>query len=112
MLKDEVDPSSFDRSPRPILRKLLGTKELKLVYDGDGAHVFDERDPAVNPDREESGPEDRALRPAPSDYPAFADFLVEQGIDSISLNADAILRTTLRVLEKESTLGVGPSTSR
>jgi pyruvate,water dikinase len=29
---------------------------------------------------------------APSDYPAFAQFLVEQGIDSISFNADALLK--------------------
>jgi pyruvate, water dikinase len=29
---------------------------------------------------------------APSDFPEFAQFLVEQGIDSISFNADALLR--------------------
>jgi pyruvate,water dikinase len=29
---------------------------------------------------------------APSDYPAFAQFLVKQGIDSISFNADALLK--------------------
>jgi pyruvate, water dikinase len=34
------------------------------------------------------GPQDRHLRPGPSDYPEFAQFLVEQGIDSISLNPD------------------------
>jgi pyruvate,water dikinase len=39
---------------------------------------------------------------APSDYPEFARFLVEQGIDSISLNPDAVLRTTLQVLELEA----------
>src|SRR5690606_21083343 len=38
---------------------------------------------------------------APSDYPEFARFLVDQQIDSISLNADAILSTTLTVLEME-----------
>ena len=38
---------------------------------------------------------------APSDYPDFAAFLVERGIDSISLSADALVRTTLRVLEME-----------
>ncbi len=37
----------------------------------------------------------------PSDYPEFAAFLVERGIDSISLNPDALVRTTLRVLEEE-----------
>ena len=29
---------------------------------------------------------------APSDYPEFARFLVEQGIDSISFNPDALLK--------------------
>jgi len=38
---------------------------------------------------------------APSDYPEFAQFLVEQGIDSISLNPDTVLKTTLAVLETE-----------
>jgi pyruvate,water dikinase len=42
---------------------------------------------------------------APSDYPDFAAFLVERGIDSISLNPDALARTTLRVLEVEQRLG-------
>ena len=39
---------------------------------------------------------------APSDYPEFAQFLVEQGIDSISLNPDTVLKTTLAILEKET----------
>ncbi|MEM9903623.1 MAG: phosphoenolpyruvate synthase, partial [Cyanobacteria bacterium P01_D01_bin.44] len=38
---------------------------------------------------------------APSDYPEFAQFLVEQGIDSISLNPDSVLKTTLAVAEME-----------
>ena len=38
---------------------------------------------------------------APSDYPDFAQFLVEQGIDSISLNPDTVLKTTVAILEKE-----------
>ncbi len=42
---------------------------------------------------------------APSDFPDFAAFLVERGIDSISLNADALARTMLRVVEVERTLG-------
>jgi pyruvate,water dikinase len=48
---------------------------------------------------------------APSDYPDFAAFLVARGIDSISLNADALVRTTMRVLamEKEIALRRAPS---
>ncbi|WP_287371573.1 phosphoenolpyruvate synthase [Oceanithermus sp.] len=41
---------------------------------------------------------------APSDYPEFAAFLVEKGIDSISLNPDAVLRTMSRVVEMEQKL--------
>jgi len=41
---------------------------------------------------------------APSDYPEFAHFLVEQGIDSISLNPDTVLKTTLAILEQERAL--------
>jgi pyruvate,water dikinase len=40
---------------------------------------------------------------APSDYPDFATFLVEQGIDSISLTPDAVLKTTMQILKVEST---------
>jgi pyruvate,water dikinase len=45
---------------------------------------------------------------APSDYPEFAQFLVEQGIDSISLNPDTVLKTSLAILEKERALGAVP----
>ena len=41
---------------------------------------------------------------APSDYPEFAQFLVEQGIDSISLNPDVVLKTTVTMLETEKQL--------
>jgi pyruvate,water dikinase len=39
---------------------------------------------------------------APSDYPEFAAFLVEEGIDSISLNPDAVIDTRLRVAALEA----------
>jgi len=41
---------------------------------------------------------------APSDYPEMAEFLVELGIDSISLNPDSVLKTTIHVLEVERRL--------
>jgi pyruvate,water dikinase len=41
---------------------------------------------------------------APSDYPEFAEFLVEQGIESMSLNPDTIIKTTLAVYKKEKKL--------
>ena len=42
---------------------------------------------------------------APSDYPEMAQYLVELGIDSMSLNPDAVLKTTVSVLELENRLG-------
>ena len=38
---------------------------------------------------------------APSDYPEFARFLVELGIDSISLNPDTVLKTMLEIYAEE-----------
>ena len=42
---------------------------------------------------------------APSNYPEFAAFLVEEGIDSISLNPDSFVATVRRVAEEEQRLG-------
>jgi pyruvate, water dikinase len=39
-----------------------------------------------------------------SDYPEFARFLVEQGIDSMSLNPDSALATRLHVAHLEQSL--------
>jgi pyruvate, water dikinase len=44
---------------------------------------------------------------APSDYPEFAQFLVEQGIDSISLNPDSVLKTLVKVAATEEKLQLG-----
>lgn len=44
---------------------------------------------------------------APSDYPEIAEFLVRAGIDSISLNPDSVLKTTLSVLEVERKIAIG-----
>jgi pyruvate, water dikinase len=49
---------------------------------------------------------------APSDYPEMAEFLVELGIDSISLNPDTLLKTTARVLDLEKRLGRPPRSER
>jgi pyruvate, water dikinase len=42
---------------------------------------------------------------APSDYPEIAEYLVRLDIDSISLDPDAVLRTTRRILEIERAAG-------
>jgi pyruvate,water dikinase len=82
--------------------------QLILGIDRDSeivAPIFDERNPAVKSLVAEVIRKAQAKRrkigicgQAPSDYPEFARFLVEQGIDSISLNPDVVLRTTLDVL--------------
>jgi pyruvate,water dikinase len=85
--------------------------QLTLGVDRDSeivAHVFDERDKAVRTLIAQAIQQARRLGrkiglcgQAPSDYPDFARFLVECGIDSMSLNPDAVLPTTRVVLEVE-----------
>ena len=45
---------------------------------------------------------------APSDYPEMAEYLVQLGIDSMSLNPDTVIAATRHVLEVEKRLGRGP----
>jgi pyruvate,water dikinase len=85
--------------------------QLTLGIDRDSellAQEFDERDPAVKRmvslsiqgtkrNKRHSG----LCGQAPSDYPDFAEFLVQVGIDSISVNPDTVMKITLKVLEKE-----------
>ncbi len=42
----------------------------------------------------------------PSDHEDFAEFLVEAGIHSMSLNPDTVVKTTLKIAEKERQLGI------
>jgi pyruvate,water dikinase len=48
---------------------------------------------------------------APSDYLEMAEFLIDIGIDSMSLNPDVVLKTTRRILEVEARLGRPPRES-
>ncbi|MEK7540891.1 MAG: phosphoenolpyruvate synthase [Patescibacteria group bacterium] len=41
---------------------------------------------------------------APSDFPDFAQFLVEKGIESISLNPDSVLKTKISIVQTEKRL--------
>lgn len=41
---------------------------------------------------------------APSDYPDFLSFLIKEGIDSVSLNPDTVIKSTLAIYEEESKL--------
>ena len=44
----------------------------------------------------------------PSDHSDFAQYLVECGIDSIYLNPDTVIKTTLKIKEMEDKLGINP----
>ena len=46
---------------------------------------------------------------APSDFPEFAEWLIEQGIDSISLNPDTAIKTALSIARAESRLVGAPA---
>jgi pyruvate,water dikinase len=92
--------------------------QLTLGVDRDSEIVafdYDERDPGMlemlrlavegaKRNRRHSG----ICGQAPSDYPEIAEYLIRLGIDSLSLNPDAVLKTTLHVLEVERRLGRKP----
>ncbi len=90
--------------------------QLTLGVDRDSEIVsfdFDERDPGVKQmirlaveGARRNGRHSGLCGQAPSDYPEMADYLVEIGIDSMSLNPDTVLATTRRVLAKEAELGL------
>jgi pyruvate,water dikinase len=88
--------------------------QLVLGVDRDSvlvAHDFDERDPGVLKivsmsiqGAKRNGRHIGLCGQAPSDFPEFAEFLVEEGIDSISLNPDSVMKITLKVLDMEDRL--------
>lgn len=88
----------------------IGTNDLTqliLGLDRDSelvAHLFDERNEAVKNmiasairTIKKHGSKIGICGQAPSDYPEFARFLITEGIDSISLNPDSVLKTLLEV---------------
>ncbi len=91
--------------------------QLTLGLDRDSdlvAHIFDERNEAVKRlvkqviDCAHSHEPRRKVGicgQAPSDFPEFAEFLVECGIDSISLNPDTVVKTRLKIADAEKRLG-------
>jgi pyruvate,water dikinase len=106
ILADEFSKifNGFSIGSNDLTQLILGVdRDSELV-----SHLFNERNEAVK----------KAIRQviqtahknkvkigicgqAPSDFPDFAEFLVKNKIDSISLNPDSVLKTTLRVLEAE-----------
>ena len=88
--------------------------QLVLGVDRDSelvAHLFDERNEAVKRTIAQvigaahaAGRKIGICGQAPSDYPEFAQFLVTEGIDSLSLNADSQLKTMLAIVDLERRL--------
>ena len=88
--------------------------QLTLGLDRDSelvSHIYDERNAAVKKlitqvivgakrNKRKIG----ICGQAPSDFPDFAEFLVEQHIDSISLNPDTVIKTRLKIAKKEKSL--------
>jgi pyruvate,water dikinase len=92
--------------------------QLTLGVDRDSQIVafdFDERDPGVKEmirlaveGARRNGRHSGLCGQAPSDYPEMAEYLVEIGIDAMSLNPDAVLSTTRQVLAVEKRLSGAP----
>ncbi len=89
--------------------------QLTLGIDRDSelvAHLFDERNPAVKrmiqniiATAKQYNRKIGICGQAPSDFPDFATYLVECGIDSISLTPDSVIKTMLEIARKEAELG-------
>ncbi|HDL98449.1 MAG TPA: phosphoenolpyruvate synthase, partial [Desulfobacteraceae bacterium] len=99
----------------------IGTNDLTqltLGLDRDSdlvAHIYDERNEAVKTmvkmvidTAKRRGRKIGICGQAPSDFPDFAIFLVECGIDSMSLISDTVVKTRLKVAAKEKELGITP----
>ncbi|WP_038060135.1 phosphoenolpyruvate synthase [Thermodesulfobacterium commune] len=88
--------------------------QLTLGLDRDSelvSHIYDERNPAIKilikqliETAHKFGRKVGICGQAPSDFPDFAAFLVECGIDSMSLSPDTVIKTRLLVAEKEKEL--------
>ncbi|MFH2063117.1 MAG: phosphoenolpyruvate synthase [bacterium] len=89
--------------------------QLTLGVDRDSelvSHLYDERNPAVLESirsvirtAKRKGVKIGICGQAPSDWPEFAEFLLREGIDSISLNPDTVIKTTQRLQKLEGRLG-------
>lgn len=86
---------------------------------GDLADLFDERDPAVRwmirtaiEGAHDAGIKVGLCGQAPSDHPEFARFLVELGIDSLSVTPDSFLQVKQQVAEAEAGMRLGDDRQR
>lgn len=89
--------------------------QLTLGLDRDSSlvsHLYDERDPAVKKlitmlirSARENNVKVGVCGQGPSDFPDFAQFLVEQKIDSISVTPDSLVKTIMAIHQVEQRLG-------
>lgn len=99
----------------------IGTNDLTqltLGVDRDSelvAHVYNERNEAVKNLVKEvievankKGKYIGICGQAPSDYIEFAEFVVECGIQTMSLNPDTVIKTRIKIAELEKKLGINP----
>jgi pyruvate,water dikinase len=97
----------FSIGSNDLTQLILGVdRDSELV-----SHIYNERNKAIKDMISEvikvakaRGKKIGICGQAPSDFPDFAQFLVERGIDSISLNPDTVIQTTLKILKKEKEL--------
>ncbi|MBU0666273.1 MAG: phosphoenolpyruvate synthase [Nanoarchaeota archaeon] len=102
---EEVD--GFSIGTNDLTQLILGVdRDSELV-----AHIYDERNEAVKRLVKQvievcnrKGKYIGICGQAPSDYPEFAEFVVECGIQTMSLNPDTIIKTTLATAELEKKL--------
>ncbi|MCB1569080.1 MAG: phosphoenolpyruvate synthase, partial [Xanthomonadales bacterium] len=86
--------------------------QLTLGVDRDSeslAHLFDERDPAVKAMirrvievAHAAGRKVGICGQGPSDHPDLAEWLMAEGIESLSLNPDTVVDTWLRLARKKA----------
>jgi pyruvate, water dikinase len=110
ILADEFSQifDGFSIGSNDLTQLILGLDRDSSVI----AHIFDERNEAVKSmirtiiKRAKANNRKIGIcGQAPSDYPEFAQFLVEEGIDSISLNPDSIMKTILELATVENNRG-------
>ncbi|MGD1847284.1 MAG: phosphoenolpyruvate synthase [Salibacteraceae bacterium] len=95
--------------------------QLTLGLDRDSslvAHIYNERNPAVKRSisnlievAKKTNTKVGICGQGPSDYPDFAQFLVEEGIDTISVTPDSMLKTIWAIADVEQKIDAGKTDS-
>ncbi len=98
----------FSIGSNDLTQLTLGVDRDSQIVDFD----FDERDPGVKKmiklaveGAKRNNRHSGLCGQAPSDYPEMAEYLVNIGIDSISLNPDSVINTTRHILKVEKKIG-------